>query len=546
MNKDVIYIEPEDDITDIIAKIENAKEHIVALVPPKNPAVLRSIVNIKLIMKAASAYDKTVVLVTTDSPIIKLAAVAHIPVTKNLQSAPAIPTIHDEEMNTKSTDEVVETAEGEVEITPADAPNETSDDKALPDTTKPTKPAKEPTKTKNTKIGAFFAKYKRWCLLGAIAVVAFVLFLVWALVIAPAVDIIVTVRTTSNNFSENITFTTNINEEDAASGKFYLAEKKLETPIKIEFKATGTKNLGEKATGKINVYTYFKEANTVKIPQGSTFTNDNLSFNSTTDVTLAWDFNGNEACQNRFEASLVTDGCKLVAEIPVIAAESGTASNLPAKTSGWTTNARGFYIASSESFTGGTDKIVTVIQQSDIDEAKKSIVSDSESEAKAKLLESMGDGALAIESSFKQTAGEITSSPKLGEEITDGVTPAIETTIVASIFTIDKAKVEEFISSKVRLPEDQKIYQLGNPFIENFLSADNGYAGKLKTSYASGPKVTEEDIMNKSKGKKIGEVQSLLKSINGVSTVSIEKSFFWVNSVPDDPNKITINLSLGE
>ena len=35
MNKDVIYIEPEDDITDVILKIENSKEKIVALVPPK-------------------------------------------------------------------------------------------------------------------------------------------------------------------------------------------------------------------------------------------------------------------------------------------------------------------------------------------------------------------------------------------------------------------------------------------------------------------------------------------------------------------------------
>ena len=34
MNKDVIYIEPEDDITDIITKIEGSKEKIVALVPP--------------------------------------------------------------------------------------------------------------------------------------------------------------------------------------------------------------------------------------------------------------------------------------------------------------------------------------------------------------------------------------------------------------------------------------------------------------------------------------------------------------------------------
>ena len=44
MNKDVIYIEPEDDITDIITKIEKSKEKIVALVPPKKAGVFRSVV----------------------------------------------------------------------------------------------------------------------------------------------------------------------------------------------------------------------------------------------------------------------------------------------------------------------------------------------------------------------------------------------------------------------------------------------------------------------------------------------------------------------
>ena len=51
MNKDVIYVEPEDDITDIILKIEKSKEKIVALVPPKKAGVFRSVVNIKLIAK---------------------------------------------------------------------------------------------------------------------------------------------------------------------------------------------------------------------------------------------------------------------------------------------------------------------------------------------------------------------------------------------------------------------------------------------------------------------------------------------------------------
>ena len=96
MNKDVIYIEPEDDITDIISKIENSKSKIVALVPPKKAGVFRSVVNIKLIAKSAASAEKTVVLVTTDPPILKLAAATKIPVTKNLQSAPSIPKMTDD------------------------------------------------------------------------------------------------------------------------------------------------------------------------------------------------------------------------------------------------------------------------------------------------------------------------------------------------------------------------------------------------------------------------------------------------------------------
>ena len=88
MNKDVIYIEPEDDITDIILKIENSKEKIVAIVPPKKAGVFRSVVNIKLIEKTGATAEKTIVLVTVDPSIIKLAASAKIPVAKNLQSAP--------------------------------------------------------------------------------------------------------------------------------------------------------------------------------------------------------------------------------------------------------------------------------------------------------------------------------------------------------------------------------------------------------------------------------------------------------------------------
>ena len=104
MNKDVIYIEPEDDITDIISKIETSKSKIVALVPPKKAGVFRSVVNIKLLAKSAASASKTVVLVTTDPSITKLAASIKIPVTKNLQTAPSIPKIEEAPESTTEED----------------------------------------------------------------------------------------------------------------------------------------------------------------------------------------------------------------------------------------------------------------------------------------------------------------------------------------------------------------------------------------------------------------------------------------------------------
>ncbi|MDO4612263.1 MAG: hypothetical protein Q4B29_02275, partial [Candidatus Saccharibacteria bacterium] len=114
MNKDVIYIEPEDDITDIITKIENSKEKIVALVPPKKAGVFRSVVNIKLIAKAGASAEKTIVLVTTDPSIMRIAGMVRVPVTKNLQSAPSIPRDGDFEEEARESETKEDLVEEEV------------------------------------------------------------------------------------------------------------------------------------------------------------------------------------------------------------------------------------------------------------------------------------------------------------------------------------------------------------------------------------------------------------------------------------------------
>ena len=67
MNKDVIYIDIEDDITTIIGKIKASKQRIIALVPPRRTGILQSAVNIRLLSRAAKSADKTIVIITNDS-----------------------------------------------------------------------------------------------------------------------------------------------------------------------------------------------------------------------------------------------------------------------------------------------------------------------------------------------------------------------------------------------------------------------------------------------------------------------------------------------
>lgn len=565
MNKDVIYIEPEDDITDIINKIENSKEKIVALVPPKKAGVFRSVVNIKLISKVGKTAEKTIVLVTTDPSIVKLAATTRIPVTKNLQTPPAIPSA-DVEIETVSEEivsgpeELIEeeidnaqksekAADDKEEDTEDESSEEDEEEKSKDKSKKADKKSKSDKNKTGNPVLDWIKTHKKLAIFGGIGIVVLILVLVWAFVIAPAVTVTVGISTDSMNFAETVTFTTNMAEENAKEGKFFLQEKKLETVSEVEFAATGQKNLGEKAKGSVVVYVYFNAKGTYAINAGTAFTINDLSYLANANTSLKWDGN-KKSCENKDseEDPVISDGvvrCLISERVEVTAAQAGAKYNIAKSSAGWSTVAN-LAVYSDEAMSGGTDNIVTVVEQSDIEKAKNELKASNEEENKAKLLENDGGDMLIIESSFTQDTSAAVATPAAGEEVKDGQKPVLKATTVATAFAVDKAKLEEFITEKAKLGDDQKIYEIKDPYIENFVKGDTGYAGKLKTSYAVGPKVTENDILEMIKGKGIGDAQHDLKNINGVTSVNVDKSYPWVSVIPGDTNKITINIEVKE
>ena len=564
MNKDVIYIDPEDDITDILAKLTDAKEKVVALVPPKKAGVLKSAVNIKLVAKTAKSAGKVSVLVTADPTLIKLAATARVPVAKTLNSRPEIP---DADAVSAAAEQVIEEDLSDPENTPEN-PSKTSSRPAnakksnnpqdktqeLSEDELEASAAKKANKNsknsqKSDKKVPDIKKTRKWIILGVVGGIAVIAFAVWALAIAPSVKIIATVKTNSNNFSEDISFTTDKAKSDPESGRFVLEEQTYDQESKVEFTATGKKDIGNKATGTLSVESYLpSEGGSKSIPAGSKFTYNGMTYVATGGASLNFDGSAYGVCENSAEnesAKLVDigkRGCRRTTSVGIEASETGDRFNIAAGSSGWSSAVGGVNVYDASAISGGTTNIVTVVQQSDLDSASNKLASASEDDGYKALKEQLGDEAVIIKDSFATDASSPSSTPALGEEVKSGVTPILTARTTYRLYTVNRSDVEKYIETKASLADDQRIYSYGDPIFDRYSGVSNNSASaKLKTTYYVGPKVSEEEILTQSLGKKIGEVQTQFNSINGVS-LSVEKSFFWVSSVPGDPNKVTVEV----
>ncbi|MBR3164326.1 hypothetical protein IKF15_03455 [Candidatus Saccharibacteria bacterium] len=600
MNKDVIYIEPEHDITDILANIKGSTHKIVALVPPKKAGVLRSAVNFKLIAKTAAQTEKTVVLISADDALSKLAASVKMPIAKTLQSKPQLPAdldvaefgdphadddvIEAEPDTPEKEQEPVESAEAALlaerakeKKATASKPAQKDADRATrePDsaaskeseaqTSARSRSANDATKKPHAKIPDF--KKNRKIIFAAIAgAVAFVIFLFWAFVIAPAARITVTVQTTSQNFSESVSFVSNAESADPEKGVFYIEQKTIKRTKDANFTATGEVDKGTKASGNIQVIrpkgTEIKEDGELSfsIPAGTTFTINGMSFTSTAGASAT--ITESDLDKTDCKGIIVERDCKFTLKkdissgnIPVTAKENGEKYNIAAASSGWTSslNTSKSHKITSSAMTGGTTKMVKTVSAKDLEDAAGKLDLGSESDAKEELAGQFSKDYVLIGDSFTAEEPKVTSSPALNEEVGEGVTPKVVKELTYRAFAVKRSDLNVYITkqSESTLGDDtREIYSTGvakndsknKAFFENVKKSGDTYTARLKSTVEIGPKVTEEMIKEKSLGKKVGEVQSLLKSINGVSEVKVDTSFFWVRSVPKDESRVKIKL----
>ncbi len=547
MNKDVIYIDVDDDVTAIIGKIKKSKEKIVALVPPKRSGTLQSAVNVRLLDRMARAEKKQLVLITSNPALVALAASASIPVAKNLQSKPEI--AEPREVIDEDEEEIIDgaalpvgehakTAEGDeepakdsrgdvIESLDIDLDDEAIDGKesstgtgamaaaSAKTTSKPGGKANKP-KIPN------FDSFRKKLFFGITGGVLLAALLVWMFVFAPAATVVITASTSPSPVSATVKLggTAATDYKAGIVRSVSQQEKKDES---VEFTATGQKDMGEKAKGVVRLVSA-----SATIPKGTQLTAAGKAYLTDETVYLTIDDTSTDVGVTAVAAGAEYNGT------------TGTMSGAPAGVTA--------VIVTAPS--GGTTHIATVVSADDIERAKGQLIGKTTDEEKKVLTEKFKDGEKVIDSSFTVDRGEAVSAPAVDQEVSEGAKPKLTIPTTYTLYAVPGTDVDTYLKgyleSQLGSNTSQKIYSTGldKAAFSNFRKDGDTLTAVLTATGSIGPNIDEDAIKQQVKGKIYGEAQSTLQATNGIKAVDVKFSWFWVRTIPNDTNKIHIEFKV--
>jgi hypothetical protein len=550
MNKDVIYIDVEDDITAIIGKVKDSKEKIVALVPPKRIGVLQSAVNLRLLQRAATQSDKRLVLISNNSALAALAAAAKVPVAKNLQSKPELAEIS--ALSVDNGDDIIDGSQlpvGDLART-ADtnalgaAALSSPLDEAIKDNVAEIAPRATPPmagqalkkpKSKSGKVPNF-NKFRKKLIFGIGGGVLLLIFLVWAIFFAPSATVIITARTTDSSANAKVNLADTASTSMSA-GTMKSVTQTTKKDATVNITPTGSKKVGEKAKGTMEITRTSVSNQTMTVPAGTSFTSTGRTFVSTESATLSGTTVG--------PSGIVQDS----ATVNVQASDIGDEFNLSARS--YNSNVSGIDAEGSD-MSGGSSKTVKVVSDSDAQKAMDQLDQQSSDDMKSDLKSKFNDTFIVLDSSFKVDKGNPQVTPGVGQEVPSG-TATLATTITYSLSGVAKADVSKFLDDyfkdQIKGLSDRRIYDNGADkvsFTDVTQASKGGFTASLVATAKIGPKIEDQAVKDQAKGKRYGEIQSSIEAIQGVDNVDIKFWPFWVSTAPNDTKKINVEFNLNE
>jgi hypothetical protein len=466
-----------------------------------------------------------------------------IPVAKSLQSKPEIIEIDDVEPD--ENEDIIDGSKMSVgDLAKIDKSAEDKDDEVdLTDDIKSMnidgeveETPKESFKNNSPKIKVpDFSSFRKKIFIGGAITIVLAAFLVWANIYAPAATIIVSTNTSPAPFSATLKLGT-VEATDITKGTIQTVSKQIKKDISVQFDATGQKDLGNRAVGTVSV-TNCDSSSPITLASGTVFVASSGERYINNSQSIIPGFSGSaKACQDTGAGAGTVD-------IAVTASAPGESYNITAKSFS-IVGVSGYVYATGSAMTGGTTKIANVVTASDIQKAAQALVDLSSSDVKQQLVNQFNNGEVVIADSFNIDRAAGVSKPAVDTEVTGKATLTSATTF--TLLAISKSEMELYLKATLakQVGANQKIYDDGIDGVKlsGYLKTDQATTINVTTIGKIGPNIDSDLIKNQSKGKRYGDVQSEIGSIQGVSKVDIKFPYFWINNVPNDINKIEVNF----
>ncbi len=551
--KDTIYIDIDDEITAIIDKLGQSEHKIVALVLPKRATVLQSIVNMKLLKRSADAKNKKIVLITSEASLLPIAGAVKVHVAKTMQSKPIIPpapqTLSDdiqaddneELQQDEDEDEAgLDASQSVGSLAAASAVSKDDEetielDEDLEDIDAVKDDSKKSKKKSNKKkIPNFDTFRKRLLIGGGIFVGLIVLFFIFNTIL-PKAKIVIKSDSISVNTDVPFTANTAFTSFDADAGKVPATKKDVSKTDSTKVPATGQKNIGDKATGTVTLKNCAKVDGAFTIPAGTVLTTGASSF-SVNETTLlpSSTFSGTNTCTTAGKTVNVTSTA------------AGDQYNISGGRTFAVSGVASITGIDSSAMSGGTNKLVSVVSDQDVETAKQKIADKSKDSATTDLKQQFSnDDLFLIPESITSSAANVTATPKVGEE-------ASEVTVSSTTVYTGLGVKESYLNTLVENSAKKQIDTTKQAISDNGLSkaifrledkkSATDQRFRVQSTVSTGTQIDQEALKKEIAGKKKGDVQDLIGKLPGVKDVNVSYSPFWVYKTPSKPSKITITI----
>jgi cytoskeletal protein RodZ len=558
-DKDTIYIDIDDEITGIIDKLQASGGKVVALVLPKRAAVFQSIVNMKLLKRAADGSDKNLVLITAEAGLLPLAGVAGIHVAKTLSSKPSIP------LAPKLAEDVEEAINEEGEaagVTAATAgdkpvgelagkppasdavetltldddtlPAESIGDKPKPKTFEP--PAKAKGKGKNKKLRIpDFNKFRLLLVGGILLFILLIVFIYMAIKVLPKATITIDTGAQSIDTNLSLNLSTTAKTLDPSSGTIPAKLAQQQKTYTQQSATTGQKNNGNKASGSVNMTATEKGADLPSsVPAGTGLSSNGQTYITQSDTVFSADGHNNGHGSITYASTAPTT---------VIAQNPGASYN---GATSFAVAGRGDVSASANgNISGGTDNIVRSVNQNDINGAKAKISTDDPAVKQSLQDQLKKSGYFVINATYNAGTPIVTTSANVGA-VADNVT--VTEAVTYTLFGVHKDDLKTLVDTSAESQIDtgkQKVQDEGLDHAT--FNVDNASATgaqvTMDTKAVAGPDIDINSIKNNAVGQKAGKIKGDLEGNPGIKSVDVNLSPFWVSTVPKKTSKIKVVIS---